>query len=504
MQHGSEIISYQPKPRAEGEVPPPATEPPAPARHRQRRRALHHRPAPGAVPPRHALPDALLARGAAPRSARRPLQQRAGPLASASAASSPWPKTHFRQAIERLTRRNANPYDGEPYYNLGLCLRHLGRDDEAYAAFYKATWNQAWPAAGYHALAEIDCRRDDWADGAGPSGPLAALQHRQPARPEPEGHRAAQTRPRRRSRRAAAAKPGARSARLVGAASARRARSTATCRRALDLAHDYARAGFFAEAIDVAADARRGQARGDLPDQSWGALPLVHYTLGWLEQQARRRQGGARSTSSSAAALPPDYCFPARLEEIAILEAAMRANPRDARAPYYLGNLLYDRRRHEEAIRLWERSAQLDPDFSVVWRNLGIGYFNIRRQPAKARAAYDRAFRANPADARLLYERDQLWKRLGETPAQAAARIGEAPRPGPAARRSERRTVRALQPDRPAREGARRSSAAATSSRGKAAKAARSASTCARIWRWAARRWRRATPPRPASISRPR
>ena len=41
------------------------------------------------------------------------------------------------------------------------------------------------------------------------------------------------------------------------------------------------------------------------------------------------------------------------------------------------------------------------------------GYFNIRRQPAKARAAYERAFGANPADARLLYERDQLWKRVG-------------------------------------------------------------------------------------------
>ena len=28
--------------------------------------------------------------------------------------------------------------------NLGLALRYLGRDEEAYAAFYKATWNQAW------------------------------------------------------------------------------------------------------------------------------------------------------------------------------------------------------------------------------------------------------------------------------------------------------------------------------------------------------------------------
>lgn len=152
-----------------------------------------------------------------------------------------------------------------------------------------------------------------------------------------------------------------------------------------------------------------------LPDQSWGALPMVHYTLGWLEQQ-RGNAKAALKHFKTAATLPPDYCFPARLEEIAILETAMRVNPRDARAAYYLGNLLYDRRCHEAAIRWWERSARLDPSFSIVWRNLGIGYFNIRKQPAKARSAYDRALRANPQDGRLLYERDQLWKRLGDGP----------------------------------------------------------------------------------------
>jgi len=118
------------------------------------------------------------------------------------------------------------------------------------------------------------------------------------------------------------------------------------------------------------------------------------------------------------AALPTDYCFPARLEEIAILQAAIQSNPADAKAPYYLGNLHYDRRRHVEAIRLWEKSAKLDANFSIVWRNLGIGYFNILKNPAKARRAYDRAFKANSDDARLLFERDQLWKRLGEKPAR--------------------------------------------------------------------------------------
>ena len=39
-------------------------------------------------------------------------------------------ETHFRHALQRLLRRNPNPYDGEALYNLGLTLRHLGRDDE--------------------------------------------------------------------------------------------------------------------------------------------------------------------------------------------------------------------------------------------------------------------------------------------------------------------------------------------------------------------------------------
>jgi tetratricopeptide (TPR) repeat protein len=118
-----------------------------------------------------------------------------------------------------------------------------------------------------------------------------------------------------------------------------------------------------------------------------------------------------------AAAADPSWCFPARLEEIRILEAAQRANPADARAPYYLGNLLYDRRRHEEAIVQWERAARLDPAFPTTWRNLGIAEYNVRRRPARALAAYRRAFRADPTDARVLYELDQLRKRLNHASA---------------------------------------------------------------------------------------
>ena len=80
-----------------------------------------------------------------------------------------------------------------------------------------------------------------------------------------------------------------------------------------------------------------------------------------------------------------------------------------------------------KAIKMWERAAMMDQKFSIAWRNLGIGYFNIRHNRSKARAAYERAFEANPRDARLLFERDQLLKRVGETPVKRLTTLQKYP-----------------------------------------------------------------------------
>jgi hypothetical protein len=69
--------------------------------------------------------------------------------------------------------------------------------------------------------------------------------------------------------------------------------------------------------------------------------------------------------------------------------------------------------------------VKLDRNFSIVWRNLGIGYFNIRQQHGQSPRRIQFSLpQANPSDARLLYERDQLWKRLGEKPAKRLRELG--------------------------------------------------------------------------------
>lgn len=324
----------------------------------------------------------------------------------------------FQRSIARVTERNANPRDGEPYYNLGLALRYRGKDDEAYAAFYKAIWNQAWQPAAYHALAEIDCCRQDWE---------AALAHLESAlRVNTDNLRARDLRAlvlRKRGR---------------GEEAERQLRSTLeldpldwwaryllgqeiTCdsQTRLDLALDFARAGLFLEAITLMEGAEKA------PDA--GAGPLIAYYLGWLYERTGDRTEALR-WFERAARMEPDYCFPARLEEIRILETAIPLNPRDAHAHYYyLGNLFYDKKRYDEAIGHWEQSTKIDPGFSIVWRNLGIAYHNVSHSSTRARAAYENAFRANPNESRLLYERDQLWKRLRISPRRRLAELQKYP-----------------------------------------------------------------------------
>jgi tetratricopeptide (TPR) repeat protein len=110
-----------------------------------------------------------------------------------------------------------------------------------------------------------------------------------------------------------------------------------------------------------------------------------------------------------------------------ILQAAIEANPQDARAPYYLGNFLYAHRRHEQAIVCWEKSATLDPNFATVQRNLGLAYYNQQGDTLKALQCYQNAFALNSIDARVFFELDQLYKRLNLPPAKRFALLQEHP-----------------------------------------------------------------------------
>ncbi|MDR0894414.1 MAG: DUF5107 domain-containing protein [Prevotellaceae bacterium] len=311
---------------------------------------------------------------------------------------------YFRRAIATQTERNPNPYDGEPSYNLGRCLNMLDRRDEAYDAFYKATWNSAWQDAGYFALAQTDCLRHDWE---------TALEHIDRSLLRNYHHH---------------------KARHLKSVVLRKLQYTSeamdwieesltidrfnlgcllekllltgtdelpesTIHTTMEYAFDYAAAGLYDEASRLLLHAG-------------GTYPMAHYALGYFASRAGHHRQALKHYRE-AAALPADGCFPNRPEEVCILQDAIRVCPDDALAHYYLGNFWYAARRYDEARSCWEQSVALNRRFPTVQRNLALVYFNKFNRKEEACALLEYAFALDTTDARIFMELDQLYKRMG-------------------------------------------------------------------------------------------
>jgi len=332
----------------------------------------------------------------------------------------------FRRSIETATRRNFNPESGAPYYYLGLTLQYQNRIQDAYDAYYKSIWDEACKAAGYYAIAQLDCLAADFE---------TALEHVEQALVYNTMNNNAWTLKAAILRKLNRPDDAERAVAIVLSQGpldfdARYERYLIARQRGgdgkqisdelrslmrgvadsyLDVAIRKAKAGFRNEALAILA----------MYDEI-GDYPMVAYYQGYLNQQLGDERTALRYYDR-AAGMNPDYCFPNRLESIEVLKSAQRLNPADALAPYYLGNLLYDKKQYAKAIECWERSRSLDPGFATVHRNMGQAYNEIENDLKKSMASYAVAFELNPHDARVLLEFDRIKAKIGVAPTQRLA-----------------------------------------------------------------------------------
>jgi tetratricopeptide (TPR) repeat protein len=340
----------------------------------------------------------------------------------------------LQTAIGRATRDYTSPKDGEAFYYLGVAREAEGKYDAAYEAFYKATWSWAWHAAGYYQLAQLACRRGDKAPALEfvdrslranslntKALDLKAALLRRAGRSEEAARVAAS---------ALAIDPldfwAGNEAYLADSAGGKKAEAARgldslenTMRGAaqsyLELAVDYGHCALWDEAIEVLS-------RLDDPENPHARIyPMVYYYLGYFSK-VKGNNAAAAKYYRLASEMPPDYCFPFRWESVEVLRDAMRDNPKDARAPYYLGNLLYDHQ-PRKAIQAWEASRDLDGSFATVHRNLALAYAQVESNLPKAVATMEKAVACDPKDARLYFELDQLYRKGGVSPEKRLARL---------------------------------------------------------------------------------
>lgn len=326
---------------------------------------------------------------------------------------------HLRQAASRVTADYTSPRDPESLYYLGLTLQAQGKLNEAADWLHKTAWSQAWRAPACYSLAQIESTRGNGAE---------ALRLAQQAIDNNALHlraqnlKAALLRHLGRRLEAASALDAALGADpldvramaeawLLSRAPEDADRVAAVLNQhpatAQETAAEYAQEGLWQDAADLLQLMVQ-----KAPDKA-RIHPMPLYYLGWLQGKLGQSTEAARSYEA-ARRMPIDYVFPFQPEAIAVLHEAMQVNPKDARAAYYLGNLLYDWQ-PAEAIRLWEQAVTLDPGLALAHRNLAVAYMHLPQGPdtARAIAALERAIAVPEPFALHFAELDAIYESTG-------------------------------------------------------------------------------------------
>ena len=324
---------------------------------------------------------------------------------------------YLLHAVRILQRLNANPYDGEAIYNLGLALKYQERYEEAYARFAKACWNAAWQDAGYFNCAQIVLMQGNYEQ---------ALEDANNALVRNSAHHKARALKaetlRQMHREEEALQLIEESLSLdrfnYGAMWVKYLilQDESVLNHMTELLHDHPH-NYDEIALDFVAMGRYEEAIA-LWQQAiahHAVTPMTYYYMAHAMHLGNINN--TKQTLEKAVQMPLDYCFPNRLEAILALEYAQKAMPDHGAAYYLLGTLYYDKRQYDKAIALWEKAAEKMPDYPMVWRNLALARFNKQGNTQSALDYMERAFALNTNDARMLMELDQLHKRM-HTPHQ--------------------------------------------------------------------------------------
>ncbi|MGF1583819.1 MAG: DUF5107 domain-containing protein [Bacteroidales bacterium] len=329
----------------------------------------------------------------------------------------------FRKAIEILTNYHPNPQTGEAHYFAGLSCLLQSKPEKAYSLLYKATWNYAWRSASHCLLATIHCRKEDYE---------SAVMHLEASLDTNRQNNKAiilkAIVKRRQYMQDEARKilddllkvdPLDQWARfekgmLTGNFDSFLNSSRNDAQTVIDIAFDYAEAGFYDEAIRLIELHHQSEIKECAVPNPMKSSAMTYFILAWLYSQTNQKEKSA-TILRSASGLNPDYFFPSRVQEQIVLEWAICQEADPSLSAYGLGNYFYDKKRHEKAISVWELAAK-KMKYGTLFRNLGIAYWNQQEYAKKARNAFEIAIQLAPNDMRILFEYDQLRKKLNDSP----------------------------------------------------------------------------------------
>lgn len=326
--------------------------------------------------------------------------------------------SYFRKALFRLSRNYTRPRNCEAFYHLGIILKDQGKMEHAYDTLYRAAWDHSFSSPAYFQLAEISSQQGNYEQALlelersllNNSSNLNALNLRSVLLRK-LGRDADAKNTQERVLKMDPLNFWAYHEHALLSGDRKDADQLTRMMRDhpesyLELASAYLSAGFIKESKGLLIKASISS------NKTLSGYPSIHYYLGYLEHLDRHPHT-AKQHFINARKQSTDYCFPFRLESQKVYQVALEYEASDAKAYYYLGNLLYDKQ-PEKAIQFWEKAVEYDPALSIAHRNLGWAYFQTHKDLDGAIQAYELAIKNDKQQPRYYDELDRLYEQNGE------------------------------------------------------------------------------------------
>ncbi len=299
--------------------------------------------------------------------------------------------------------------DVETHYYLGLALAGLGRFDEAKVQWERALVFRAFRPAAAFQLARLASRRGDYAEALRKAR-LVLAESPQPVnagwlevallkRLGENAQAALQL------AKWSAIDPTSSLLRLEAmqpneAGAALFAHVGADPERLLDVVTEYVEAGFVKEALALL---DRKYPDVDAVTAEPGAVrpqdhPLIAYYRGYCRELLGE---SGKADFPAAASMSTRYVFPSRPGSFAVLNAALKSNPKDATAHFLLGSLYMAGGLTEEAVRSWEAARAINPRIPVLHRNLGLTLMKVSGDLNRAVPVLRQGLAADPVNSEL-------------------------------------------------------------------------------------------------------
>jgi tetratricopeptide (TPR) repeat protein len=187
--------------------------------------------------------------------------------------------------------------------------------------------------------------------------------------------------------------------------------------RILNLVIEYNRLGLYADSLRLLT---RHYPQVAAEESEPGAIqpandPLLAYHRGFCRQKLGQ---SADADYAAAARMPLLYIFPNEADSIAVLRAALAANPSDASAHFLLGSLWFSRGIVDPALDQWRRAEEINPRIPALHASLGRALLDVKKKPAEAEAVFQRGLAADPLNPALYTGLDEAMRQTGQSPAQ--------------------------------------------------------------------------------------